>query len=142
MVLRTDFRRVSFGRLCEPYNLMLKNWPRLVEAQLNSYEIWADLFSKECQGLADSTDLKHAMRTELGTMSKSLDVIATQVITGLEEVIKLESPFPPKYQELLCQAFRHSPSSDYNEILTNRQFDEIIHRLTGNGTLCLTPNIA
>jgi len=43
VVLRSDFRRTSFGGFCEPYNLMVKNWPRSVEVQLNCFGLWAEL---------------------------------------------------------------------------------------------------
>jgi nucleoside 2-deoxyribosyltransferase len=76
VVLRSDFRRVSFAGFCEPYNLMVMNWPRTVEVQLNSFEIWADLFNVECQGIGDCDTLQGMMKAELGTVQKSIDEVA------------------------------------------------------------------
>jgi len=135
VILRTDFRRVSFGGLCEPYNLMVKNWPRTVEVQLNSYQIWADLFAGELQGLSDSKSLQGMMEAELGTLQKSVDEVARQVIAGLEAVLKMESPYPPEHQEVLYQASRYSPGSGFEDLLTTSELDEIIERLRKNGTL-------
>jgi nucleoside 2-deoxyribosyltransferase len=135
VVLRSDLRRVSFAGLCEPYNLMVKNWPRTVEVQLNSYAIWADLFSEECQGLGDSDTLQGMMKAELGTLQKSLDEVAKQVIAGLETVLDMKSPYPPEYQEVVYQASRYSPGSGFEELLTSRELNEIIQRLRRNGTL-------
>jgi nucleoside 2-deoxyribosyltransferase len=135
VILRSDFRRVSFAGLCEPYNLMVKNWPRTVEVQLNSYEIWADLFTEECQRLGASDTLKCMMEAELGTKQKSFDEVARQVIAGLEAVIKMKSPYPPEYQEVVYQASRYSPGSDFSELMTKSMLDEIVQRLRRNGTL-------
>jgi nucleoside 2-deoxyribosyltransferase len=135
VILRSDFRRVSFGGLCEPYNLMVKNWPRTVEVQLNSFEIWADLFAEERQDLGDSDTLQGMMRAELGTLKKSIDGIAKQIMAGLEAVVEMKSPYPPEYQELVYQASRFSPGSGFDELLKRSELDEIIHRLRKNGTL-------
>ena len=135
VILRSDFRRVSFAGLCEPYNLMVKNWPRTVEVQLNSFEIWAALFTEECQGLGDSDTLQGMMKGELGTIQKSLDEVAKRVIAGLEAVIEMKSPYPPEYQEVVYQAARFSPGSGFDQLLTASELGEIIQRLRENGTL-------
>ena len=135
VILRSDFRRVSFAGLCEPYNLMVKNWPRNVEVQLNSFELWADIFSKERQVSSDSDTLQGMMKAELGTMQKSLDEVAKQVIAALEEVIEMKSPYPPEYQEVVYQASRYSPGSGFGELMTKSKLEEIVQRLRRNGTL-------
>ena len=126
VILRCDFRRVSFAGLCEPYNLMVKNWPRTVEVQLNSFEIWADIFTEECQGLGDSDTSQGMMKAELGTVQKSIDEVAKQVIAGLEAVIEMKSPYPPEYQEVVYQASRHSPGGGFDKLLTTSELDEIM----------------
>ena len=135
VILRSDFRRVSFADLCEPCNLMVKNWPRTVEVQLSSYEIWADLFNEECQGLGDSDTLQGMMKAELGTTQKSLDEVAKQVIAGLEAVIEMKSPYPSEYQEVVYRAARFSPGSGFDQLLTASELGKIIQRLRRNGTL-------
>ena len=135
VILRSDFRRVSFLPLCEPYNLMVKNWPRTLEVHLNSFEIWADLFTEERQGLGDSEPLQGLMKAELGTLQKSVDEVAKQVIAGLEAVIEMKSPYPPEYQEIVYRASRFSPGSGFDQLLTERELDEIIQKLRRNGSL-------
>jgi nucleoside 2-deoxyribosyltransferase len=135
VILRSDFRRVSFAGLCEPYNLMVKNWPRTIEIHLNSFGIWADIFSKERQVSSDSDTLQGMMKAELGTMQKSLDEVAKQVIAALEEVIEMKSPYPPEYQEVVYQASRYSPGSGFSELMTKSKLEEIVQRLRRNGTL-------
>ena len=135
VILRCDFRRSSCTGLSEPYNLMVMNWPRTVEVQLNSYEIWAGLFAEERQAPGGSDMFQATMKAELATAQRSVDEIARQVIAGLEAVIEMESPYPPEYQEVVYQASRFSPGSGFEELLTSRQLDEIIQRLRRNGTL-------
>lgn len=135
VILRCDFRRVSFASFCEPYNLMVKNWPRTVEVQLNSFEIWADLFTEDRKGLGDSDTLQGMMKAELGTVQKSTDEIAKKVIAGLEAVIEMKSPYPPEYQEVVYQTSRYSPGSGFDKLLTTSELDEIMQRLKKNGTL-------
>ena len=135
VILRSDFRRVSFAGFCEPYNLMVKNWPRTVEVQLNSYEIWAGIFTEERQGLGASNTLQDMMKAESGTIQKSFDEVARQVIAGLEAVIEMKSPYPPEVQEVVYQALRYSPGSGFDELLTTSELDEIMQRLRKNGSL-------
>jgi nucleoside 2-deoxyribosyltransferase len=135
VILRSDFRSVSFLPLCEPYNLMVKNWPRAIEIHLNSFGIWAELFSAERQGLGDSEPLQRLMNAELGTLQKSVDEVAKQVIAALEAVIEMKSPYPPEYQEVVYQAARFSPGSGFDQLLTASELGKIIQRLRRNGTL-------
>jgi nucleoside 2-deoxyribosyltransferase len=135
VILRSDFRSTSFAGLCEPYNLMVKNWPRSVDIHLNSYIIWAGLFAEERQAFGDGEPFEAMMKAELGTAQKSVDEIAKQTIVGMEAVLKMESPYPPEYQELVYKAARFSPGCGFDQMLTENELDEIIHRLRENGTL-------
>ena len=75
------------------------------------------------------------MDAELGTLQKSVDEVARQVITALEAVIEMKSPYPPAYQEVVYQASRFIPGSGFDELLTTSALGEIIPRLKNNGTL-------
>jgi nucleoside 2-deoxyribosyltransferase len=135
VILRSDFRSVSFLPLCEPYNSMVKNWPRIIEIHLNSFGIWAELFSAERPVHSDSESLQGLMNVELGTLQKSVDEVAKQVIAALEAVIKMKSPYLPEYQEIVYRAVRFSPGSGFDQFLKVSELDEIIQRLRRNGTL-------
>lgn len=135
VILRTDFRKVNFIEKSGPYNLMVKNWPRTAKIHLNSYEIWADLFARERQGLTNVDDLKKMMEAELNTLQKSVDEVATHIIVGCEAVLKMESPYPAVYQEMVYRAYRFSPGSGFSELMTEDVVDEVIKRLKTNGTL-------
>jgi nucleoside 2-deoxyribosyltransferase len=135
VILRSDFRRVNFANFCEPYNLMVKNWPRSVEVHLNSYRIWASLFANKLQELKDEDRFQGTLKAELGTMQKSVDAIAEQIIASMEAVIKMKSPYPPEYQEEVYKALRYSPGSGFEELLTESELEETLLRLRNNGTL-------
>jgi len=135
VILRSDFRSISFLPTVEPYNLMVKNWPRTVDIHLNSYRIWAELFAAERQAHGDSESLQGLMSAELVTLQKSVDEVAKQVIDALEAVIKMKSPYPPEYQEVVYQESRFSPGSGFDELLSTSELAEIIQRLRKNGTL-------
>ena len=135
VILRSDFRSAFSLPECGPYNLMVKNWPRTVDIHLNSYLIWAELFADERQDPDDSEPLQGLMKAELGTLQKSVDEVAKQVIAALEAVIEMKSPYPPEYQEVVYQASRYSPGSGFDELLTTSELDEIMQRLRKNGTL-------
>ncbi|UCF95884.1 MAG: hypothetical protein JSV89_11930, partial [Spirochaetaceae bacterium] len=71
----------------------------------------------------------------LGTLQKSVDEVAKQVIAALEAVIEMKSPYPPEYQEVVYQAARFSPGSGFDQMLTESELGEINQRLRKNGTL-------
>jgi nucleoside 2-deoxyribosyltransferase len=135
VILRSDFRSAFSLPECGPYNLMVKNWSRTVAIQLHSYQIWAELFAEERDESEDRAPWQGLLKAELGTLQKSVDEIAQQVITALEAVIQLESPYPPEYQAAVYQASRFSPGSGFDELLTTSELAEIIQRLRKNGTL-------
>jgi nucleoside 2-deoxyribosyltransferase len=135
VVLRTDFRSTTFIETCDPYNLMVKNWPRSVDIHLHSYMLWARLFAEELQASDEDDPDQTTMKAELSSLQRSIDEIAAQVIEGLKEVIKMESPYPPEYQETVYQAVRFSLGSGFDQMLTASKLDEIIQRLRKNGTL-------
>jgi nucleoside 2-deoxyribosyltransferase len=135
VVVRSDFRSVSTLPLCEPYNLMVKNWPRTVEIHLNSYGIWAELLSAESQAYHEDESLQGLMNAELGTLQKSVDEVARHVITALEAVLEMKSPYPQEYAEVVYHIARFSPGSDFDQLLPASEVDEILQRLRRNGTL-------
>ena len=135
VILRCDFRRLSGTGRSEPYSLMAKNWPRNVELHLDSFVIWSSLFSEERKMLDKRNSFEDIMKAELGAVQKSTDEIAKQVIAVMESVIKMKSPYPPEYQELVYKAARFSPGCGFDQLLTESELAQIIQRLRKNGTL-------
>lgn len=135
VILRSDFRGLNGTGRTDPYNLMLKNWPRTVDVHLDSFAIWASLFTEERQTLTNSDPFQAMMKAELNTVQKGVDEIAKQVIAGMEAVLEMESPYPPEYQEEVYQASRFSPGCGFDQLLTMNELSEIMQRLRKNGTL-------
>ncbi|HKJ27409.1 MAG TPA: nucleoside 2-deoxyribosyltransferase, partial [Anaerolineales bacterium] len=100
VILRTDFRRVSFIDPCEPYNLMVKNWPRTVEIHLHSYRLWSNLLEKNHPISQEEESPQAKLNAEISIIQESVDSIAEKVIAGLEAVLEMKSPYPPEYQEI------------------------------------------
>jgi nucleoside 2-deoxyribosyltransferase len=135
VVLRCDFRRLYGKGLSEPYNLMVKSWPRTVEVHIDSYLANAGLLAEELNALGDSGTFQATMKAELNAVRKGVDEIAKEVIDGLEAAIKMESPYPPEHQEIVYKALRYSPGHGFDQLLTENELDGIIGRLRTNGTL-------
>jgi len=135
VILRCDFRRLSGTGLSEPYNLMVKSWPRTVEIHLDSFVNNAGFLTEEREALGDSVTFQATMRVELNAVQKAVDEIAKKVIDELEAVIKMKSPYPPEYQEIVYKALRYSLGSGFDQMLTENELDGIIQRLRIKGTL-------
>jgi nucleoside 2-deoxyribosyltransferase len=135
VVLRCDFRHLSGKGLSEPYNLMVKSWPRTVEVYVHSYLANAALLAEELKAIGDSVTFEAMMNAELNGVQKGVNEIASKVIDGLEAVIEMKSPYPPEYREIVYKASRYSLGSGFDQLLTEHELDEIIHRLRMNGTL-------
>lgn len=135
VILRADFRSVNFIDPCEPYNLMVKNWPRTAQVHLHSYMLWASLMEQQHQEYAEDKSPEAKLKVEMGLIQKSVDEIATQVIDAFEEVLEMPSPYPPEYQETVYKALRFSLGSGFDQMLTESELEQTIQRFRKNGTL-------
>jgi nucleoside 2-deoxyribosyltransferase len=135
VILRCDFRRLYGQGMAEPYNLMVKNWPRTVEVHIDSYLSNAGLLNEEFEAVDVRTPFQATMQAELNAAYRGIERIAQKLIEGLEAVIKMSSPYPPDFQELVYQACRYSPGSGFDLLLTDDELLGIIGRLRENGTL-------
>lgn len=135
VIWRCDFRRLSCTGLSEPYNLMVKNWPRSLEIHMNGFSMYASLFTQDGRAVGEGDTFQKTLKAEMSTVQKSIDAVARELIEGLDAVLKLASPYPPEFQESVYRAFRHSPGSGFDQMLTESELSEIIQRLRRNGTL-------
>jgi nucleoside 2-deoxyribosyltransferase len=119
----------------EPYNLMVKSWPRTVEVHVASVLRYLGLLADERKALGDSVTFQAMLEAELTTIRKSVDEIAKKLMDGLEAVIGMKSPYPPEYHEIVYRALRYSPGSGFDQLLTENELDEIVQRLRENATL-------
>ena len=135
VILRSDSRRASGKSMDGPYNLMVKNWPRTVEVRIDALMAYIDLFDEVYRADGD-TDAFHAvMQAELAVAQKGIRDLAAKILGGLDAALKLESPYPPEYREIVYKAMRYSPGSGFDRLVTEDVLAEIIQRLRENGTL-------
>lgn len=135
LIWRCDFRRLFCTGLSEPYNLMVKNWPRTLEIQMDSFAMYARLFTQERRAVGEGDTFQNTMEAEMSTVQKNVDAVAEKLIERLDAVLKLASPYPPEIQESVYRGFRYSPGSGFDQMLTESELTEIIQRLRRNGTL-------
>jgi len=134
VLLRCDSRRLSGQSLDEPYNLMVKSWPRTVEVHVDSLMWYIGRFPEEQMALGESDAFETTMSAELRTVEEGVAEIAQKMIEGLEAVLRLESPYPSEYQEMVYRASRYCVGSGFDELLTEAGLDETIQLLKINGT--------
>jgi nucleoside 2-deoxyribosyltransferase len=145
VILRSDFRHLSGTGIEEPYNLMVRSWPRTVEVHIASLQDYVGLLAEEREALggglkgeslkSEALTFEDTLTAELNTVQKGFDDIAKKIIDGLEAVIKMESPYPAEYREMVYKASRYSPGSGFDQMLTEDELEKVIQRLRRNGTL-------
>jgi nucleoside 2-deoxyribosyltransferase len=135
VILRTDFRHLSGVRIEEPYNLMARSWPRTVEVHIPSLQDYVGLLAEEREALGGDATYEATLTAELNTVQRGFDAIAVKIIDGLEAAIKMESPYPPEYREMVYRALRYSPGSGFDQMLREDDLEKVIQRLRKNGTL-------
>jgi nucleoside 2-deoxyribosyltransferase len=150
VILRTDFRHLSGTGIEEPYNLMARSWPRTVEVHIPSLQDYVVLLAEERVALGEGLTgegltgesltgegltFEATLTAELNTVQRGFENIAVKIIDGLEAVIKMESPYPAEYREMVYRALRFSPGSGFDQMLTEDELEKVIQRLRKNGTL-------
>jgi hypothetical protein len=145
VILRTDFRHLSGTGIEEPYNLMARSWPRTAEVHIPSLQDYVGFLAEERVALGEglkgeglkieALTFEDTLAAELNTVQKGSDAIAVKIIDGLDAAIKMESPYPPEYQEMVYRALRYSPGSGFDQMLTEDELEKVIQRLKKNGTL-------
>ena len=135
VTLRSDFRRLAGKDLGDPYNLMVKSWPRNVDVHIDTFMACAGFLAEEREVLGGGESAKALMEAELGAVQKSVGELGERIVEALEAALNTQSPYPPEYQEAVYRTLRYSPGSGFDQLLTEDVLSEIIHRLRKNGTL-------
>jgi len=135
VILRCDSRQLGGNNIDEPYNLMVKSWPRTTEVHIDSLMRYVSIFAEEHEKLDESVSVQSTIKAELNAVQKGVNEIAKALITGLDTVLEMKSPYPPEYCEFVYRVTRYTPGGSFEDLLTEKELDEIIHRLRKNGTL-------
>lgn len=135
VIWRCDSRRLEGVELDEPYNLMVKNWPRTVEIQFNSLYYYIGGFAEESKKWGDLETFQTTLKAELKTVINGIDTIAQKIIAGLEAVLELESPYPDEYQEMVYKAARFLPGCSFEQLLSEEEVEAYVKKFRITGTL-------
>lgn len=135
VILRCDSRRLGGKSLDEPYNLMVKNWPRTTEVHYDSLIKFTGGFAEEWKMLGKVPTFQITLKAELETVMKGIDEIAQVIIDGLETVLEMKSPYPDEYQEIVYKAIRHSPGCGFEQLLSEEDLTILVRRFRESGTL-------
>ena len=76
-----------------------------------------------------------AIEIEMQTAKQGVTDLANAIITGLEEVLKLPSPYPPEYREAFYKQARFMLGSEFEKMLTEEKVDELISNLKAKKVL-------
>jgi nucleoside 2-deoxyribosyltransferase len=135
VIMRCDTRRLGGESLDEPYNLMVKNWPRTVEIHYDSLMNYVGGFAQEWETQGNKETYQSTVEAEYQTVMKGIDEIAKKIIEGLDAVQAMKSPYPDEYQELAYKLAMYSPGSGFYQLLREKELKELIQRFRSEGTL-------
>jgi len=135
VILRSDSRRMQNAGFDEPYNLMLKNYPRTVVLHLDSLTDYLDRwegFKPAQQGKLGFGDL---IELEKQAMAQGVNDLAARIISAFDEALQMSSPYSDEMKREIYQAARLMPGSGFDQLVTVDELEKLIARLTGNHSL-------
>jgi len=135
VILRSDSRQMENQDMDSPYNLMVKSWPRTVEVHFNALMGYIGMFGQARSMIAHNDSIEESIAAELDTVEQGVHEIAHRLIEGLEAVLKLPSPYPEEYRELVYHASRFGIGAKYQDMMNEKELADIIQRLRAHGTL-------
>ena len=135
VILRCDSRRLGGKDLDEPYNLMVKNWPRTIEIHFDSLYKFTTGFADEREKLGNIDTFHTTIEAELQTVMMGIDELAQKIIHGLETVLEMKSPYPDEYQEIVYKVARYSPAGGFEQLLSEKELEALVEKFRRNGTL-------
>lgn len=134
-ILRSDTRHLSGTGLDDPYNLMVKNWPRTVEVYIDCLMDYVRTIAVVREAKVESDTPPAILDSELKIVRDAIDDLAQQVIGALESLLNMQSPYPAKYQEMVYEAMRYCPGSSFLELLSASELEATIKKLRNHKTL-------
>lgn len=135
VILRCDSRRLGGESLDEPYNLMVKNWPRTTEVHYDSLIKFTGGFAEEWELSGNVPAFQTTIKAELKTIMKGIDEISQIIIGGLETALEMKSPYPNEYQEIVYKIIRHSPGSGFEQLISEEDLTTLVRKFRECGTL-------
>jgi nucleoside 2-deoxyribosyltransferase len=135
VIIRTDSRHLNGEELDDPFNLMLRNWPRTLEVYNDSFADYSQMIAEARTTLLGTGQFEAILEVELAAIKQGIDAFADMVVKALNAVIEIDSPYPPDLREALYEAIRFTPGADFDQLLTDENLGELIQRLKKHHTL-------
>ena len=135
VIIRTDSRHLTGDGLDDPYNLMVKNWPRTIEVYINSLIAYVQMIAEARETLRETASETPVLEAELATIRRGIDAMAVRVIEALNSVVEMESPYPPEFREVVYEAVRFAPGAGFDQLLTEHHVRATLQKLMEHDTL-------
>lgn len=135
VILRCDSRRLGGESLDEPYNLMVKNWPRTVEIHYDSLINYVGSFAQKWETQGSEETYHSTVEAEYQTIMKGINEVAEKIVEGLDAVQAKKSPYPDEFQELAYKITMYSPGSGFDQLISESELEALIQRFRSAGTL-------
>lgn len=135
VILRCDSRRLGGDSLDEPYNLMVKNWPRTTEVHYDSLISYTGKFAKEWKMFGNVETYQTTLGAELKTIKKGIEEIAQVIIGGLETVLEMDSPYPDEYKEIAYKIMCYTPGGGFSQLFSEKDLTILVQKFREKGIL-------
>lgn len=135
VIIRTDSRHLTTEGLDDPFNLMVKNWPRTQVVYTDALIDYTQRIAAARESLHDADSGGQFLEAEIQIIQKSTDALAEKVIEALNAVIEIESPYPPELREALYEAVRYTPGAGFDQLLPEDRLKSTLAKLRKHKTL-------
>lgn len=135
VILRSDSRRLAGQDLDDPYNLMVRYWPRTVQVHLHSLMGYLrEYLAARAEG--DGADaVESDLAAELAAVRRGTEAMAGEIIGALDRVREMPSPYPQAARRQVYALARLAPGSGFADLLGEADLAAILESLEGRGTL-------
>lgn len=135
VILRSDSRRMSNDSFDEPYNLMVKNYPRTKVVHIDSLFDYLDRWEKEKGQINSVESFESLLELEKRSIEEGIEFLAQQILAAFDEVLQIPSPYPPEYRKMIYRAARLMPGNGFDELVTEQTLELLLGDLEMHGTL-------
>lgn len=135
VILRCDSRRLGGKNLDDPYNLMVRSWPRTIEVHYDSLIKFIGGFAENWKTLGNIDTFQTTIKAEYETVMQGIDEIAKNLIQGFETVLEMKSPYPNEYQEFVYKVTRYSPGGGFDQMLSEEELEGLVEKFRKKGTI-------
>ena len=135
VILRSDSRRMQNAGFDEPYNLMLKNYPRTVVLHIDSLSDYLDRWEGFKPGQGQGLDFGALIEREKQAMAQGVRDLAGKIMAAFDEALGMPSPYPEDMKKEIYRAARLLPGSGFDQFVSEGDLEILIDRLESNGSL-------